>query len=88
MFPLSWGYILEKGNFKGRKKMCLLQNYYMTILTYGAEMQAWIKENISRPTAAEMRILKNYRGVGGGKRERDNKKQEKSRQFKYDYIGR
>jgi hypothetical protein len=49
--------------------MCLLKNYYMTILIHGAETRASTKKNISRPTVAEMKILRS----GGG----DKKKQEK-----------
>jgi hypothetical protein len=59
------------------EKMSLLKNYYMTILTYGAETWAWTKENISRPTAAEMRILRSTEGkakneIIRNKKSRDN----------------
>jgi hypothetical protein len=42
--------------------MCLLESYYLPILTYGAETWTWAKTGISRLMAAELRVLGSMEG--------------------------
>jgi isocitrate dehydrogenase kinase/phosphatase len=40
--------------WKFPRRICLLESYYMVILTYGAETWTWIKPDISRLMTAEI----------------------------------